>query len=93
MNNPAAPTALAPMIIVAAEQHESSPLIHDPWAQRLLPLSGRIPAGITRWFPAGRRRVNFTAWSQRRDGRCRNHRSARRRHRTRNCVRARACCG
>ena len=30
MNNPAAPTALGPMIIVAAEQHEPSPLIHVP---------------------------------------------------------------
>lgn len=52
MSNPAAQTALGPMVIVAAEQHEPSPLIHDPWAQRLLPLSGRIAAGITRWSPA-----------------------------------------
>ena len=37
---------------VAAEQHEPSPLVHDPWAQRLLPLSGRIAAGMTRWSPA-----------------------------------------
>ena len=32
MNNPAAQTALGPMVIVAAEQHEPSPLVHDPWA-------------------------------------------------------------
>jgi O-methyltransferase involved in polyketide biosynthesis len=56
MNNPAAQTAVGPMIIVAAEQHELSPLVHDPWAQRLLPLSGRIAAGITRWSPASRHR-------------------------------------
>ena len=31
MNNPAEQTALGPMLIVAAEQHEPSPLVHDPW--------------------------------------------------------------
>jgi O-methyltransferase involved in polyketide biosynthesis len=30
MNNPADQTALGPMVIVAAEQYEPSPLIHDP---------------------------------------------------------------
>ena len=54
MNNPAAQTALGPMVIVAAEQHEPSPLVHDPWGQRLLPMSGRIAAGITRWSTARR---------------------------------------
>jgi methyltransferase (TIGR00027 family) len=60
MNNPAAQTALGPMIIVAAEQHEPSPLVHDPCAQRLLPLSGRIAAGITRWSPARRMLIAAT---------------------------------
>lgn len=54
MNNPAAQTALGPMIVVAADQYEPAPLVHDPWAHRLLPWSGRIAAGATRW-PAVRR--------------------------------------
>ena len=60
MNSPAAQTALGPMVIVAAEQHEPSPLVHDPCAQRLLPLSGRIAAGITRWSPARRALIATT---------------------------------
>ena len=60
MSNAAAETALGPMVIVAAEQHEPSPLIHDLWAQRLLPLSGRIAAGISRWSPARRTLISVT---------------------------------
>jgi methyltransferase (TIGR00027 family) len=60
VSNAAAETALGPMVIVAAEQHEPSPLIHDPWAQRLLPLSGRIAAGISRWSPARRALISAT---------------------------------
>ncbi len=60
MSNAAEQTALGPMVIVAAEQHEPSPLIRDPWAQRLLPLSGRIAAGITRWSPARRAMIAAT---------------------------------
>jgi methyltransferase (TIGR00027 family) len=48
------------MIIVAAEQHEPSPLVHDPCAQRLLPLSDRIAAGTTRWSPARRALIATT---------------------------------
>jgi methyltransferase (TIGR00027 family) len=48
VNNPAEQTALGPMIIVAADQNESVPLVHDPWAQRLLPASGRVVAALTR---------------------------------------------
>jgi methyltransferase (TIGR00027 family) len=33
---------------VAADQNESVPLVHDPWAQRLLPASGRVVAALTR---------------------------------------------
>lgn len=60
MNNPAAQTALGPMVIVAAKQYEPAPLIHDPWAQRLLPLSGRIAAALTRWSPARRAAIAAT---------------------------------
>jgi methyltransferase (TIGR00027 family) len=42
------------MIIVAADQYESVPLVHDPWAQRLLPASGRVVAALAR-LPAVRR--------------------------------------
>jgi methyltransferase (TIGR00027 family) len=51
MANPAAQTALGPMIIVAADQHEPAPLVHDPWAARLLPATGRFVAALTRWSP------------------------------------------
>jgi methyltransferase (TIGR00027 family) len=54
MKNGADQTAVGAMVIVAAEQYEPSPLIYDPWAKRLLPLSGRIAAGITWWSPARR---------------------------------------
>jgi methyltransferase (TIGR00027 family) len=42
------------MIIVAADQYESSPLVHDPWAGRLLPASGRLSASLARWSPVRR---------------------------------------
>ncbi|TDO10408.1 methyltransferase (TIGR00027 family) [Mycobacterium sp. BK086] len=51
MGNPAAQTALGPMIVVAADQYEPVPLVHDPWAARLLPRSGRLAAALTRWSP------------------------------------------
>ncbi|MHC9291800.1 SAM-dependent methyltransferase [Mycobacterium sp. LTG2003] len=54
MSNPAAQTALGPMIVVAADQYEPTPLVNDPWAHRLLPRSGRVAAAATRW-PAFRR--------------------------------------
>jgi methyltransferase (TIGR00027 family) len=47
--NTRAQTAIGPMVIVAADQYESSPLIIDPWAQRLLPRSARLIASSTRW--------------------------------------------
>lgn len=50
----AAQTAIGPMVIVAADQYEPAPLVHDPWARRLLPFSGRVAAASTRW-PAMRR--------------------------------------
>ena len=54
MNSPAEQTAIGPMVIVAAEQYEASPLIHDPWAGRILPLGGRIAASLARWSPIRR---------------------------------------
>jgi methyltransferase (TIGR00027 family) len=54
MDSSVAQTALGPMVIVAADQYESAPLVHDPWAQKLLPASGRVVAALTRW-PAVRR--------------------------------------
>jgi len=66
MNNAAAQTALRPMVIVAAEQHEPSPLIHDSVAQRLLPVSARIAVALTRWSPA--RRALIAATEKKFDG-------------------------
>ena len=48
MNNPAAQTALGPMVIVAADQYETAPLVHDPWAHRLLPAAGRMATTLMR---------------------------------------------
>jgi O-methyltransferase involved in polyketide biosynthesis len=32
VSDAAARTALGPMIVVAADQHEPTPLVRDPWA-------------------------------------------------------------
>lgn len=48
MNRPAAQTAIGPMVIVAADQYEPSPLIRDPWARRMLPIGARLVAGAAR---------------------------------------------
>ncbi|MGW7532216.1 SAM-dependent methyltransferase [Amycolatopsis sp. NPDC054798] len=47
-------TAFGPMVIVAADQHETRPLIDDPWARRLLPASGRLAVALTRYRPIRR---------------------------------------
>jgi methyltransferase (TIGR00027 family) len=60
VNNPAEQTALGPTVIVAAEQYERSPLIHDPWAERILPPGGRIAAALTRWSPVRRALIAVT---------------------------------
>lgn len=49
MNRHAAQTAIGPMVIIAAEQCEPAPLIHDPWARYLLPTSARLAATAARW--------------------------------------------
>jgi methyltransferase (TIGR00027 family) len=49
VNASVAQTAIGPMVIVAADQHEPTPLVHDPWARRVLPRSSRIAASSTRW--------------------------------------------
>ncbi|GAY17858.1 SAM-dependent methyltransferase [Mycobacterium sp. shizuoka-1] len=51
MTDPAARTALGPMVVVAADQYEAAPLVHDPLAARLLPAPGRYVAAATRWSP------------------------------------------
>lgn len=51
MSDAAAQTALGPMIVVAADQYEAMPLVHDPWAAQLLPATGRFVAALTRWSP------------------------------------------
>jgi methyltransferase (TIGR00027 family) len=48
------------MVIVAADQYEPSPLIHDPWAGRMLPTSGRIAASLARWSPVRRAFIAVT---------------------------------
>jgi O-methyltransferase involved in polyketide biosynthesis len=37
------------MVIVAADQYQSAPLVHDPWAQRLLPATGPMVTALVRW--------------------------------------------
>jgi methyltransferase (TIGR00027 family) len=54
VNNRAEPTAIGPMVIVAADQYETSPLIHDPLARQILPPAGRLAASLARWSPARR---------------------------------------
>ncbi|MDV3129127.1 SAM-dependent methyltransferase [Mycobacterium sp. 21AC1] len=66
MNAPAAQTAIGPMVIVAADQYEQSPLIHDPWARRMLPLTGRLAASSTRWSVM--RRLLISATEKKFDG-------------------------
>jgi methyltransferase (TIGR00027 family) len=51
LSDAAAQTALGPMIVVAADQYEPAPLVHDPWAAQLLPAPGRFVAALTRWSP------------------------------------------
>lgn len=51
MSDAAASTALGPLVVVAADQHEPSPLVHDPWAARLLPAPSRFVAAAARWPP------------------------------------------
>lgn len=54
MKNPAEQTAIGPMVIVAADQYETPPLVFDPWAAKILPFGGRIAASLTRWAAARR---------------------------------------
>jgi methyltransferase (TIGR00027 family) len=60
MSNPAEQTAIGPMVIVAADQYEPSPLVHDPWARRILPASGRVAASLARWSPVRRAFIAVT---------------------------------
>ncbi|MFE0020822.1 SAM-dependent methyltransferase [Amycolatopsis sp. NPDC059021] len=53
-------TAFGPMVIVAADQHETHPLIDDPWARRLLPAGGRLAVALTRYRPIRRAMIAAT---------------------------------
>lgn len=48
MRSPAAQTALGPMFIVALDQYERSPLIHDDMAYRMLPTGMKALARLMR---------------------------------------------
>ncbi len=60
MKNPAAQTALGPMVIVAADQYEPVPLVHDQWAHRLLPAAGRMTTTLMRWSAVRRALIAAT---------------------------------
>jgi methyltransferase (TIGR00027 family) len=60
VNNPAEQTAIGPMVIVAADQYDSSPLVGDPWAGRMMPASGRFAASLAKWSPARRALIAVT---------------------------------
>jgi methyltransferase (TIGR00027 family) len=60
VNNPAEQTAIGPMVIVAADQYETSPLVRDPLARRMLPPSGRFAASLARFAPARRAFIAIT---------------------------------
>lgn len=57
MRSATAGTAIGPMVIAAAEQYETPPLLIDPWAAKLLPPIGRLVAASTRWAPLRRATV------------------------------------
>ncbi len=60
MSRSADGTALGPMVIVAVDQFEPAPLIHDPLARKLLPPSGRAAVALTRWPPIRRAMIAAT---------------------------------
>ncbi|WP_206791930.1 SAM-dependent methyltransferase [Amycolatopsis sp. MtRt-6] len=60
MSRTADGTALGPMVIVAVDQFEPAPLIHDPLAAELLPASGKFAVALTRWPPLRRAMVSAT---------------------------------
>ncbi|AKK25544.1 methyltransferase [Mycobacterium sp. EPa45] len=42
------------MVVVAADQYEATPLVHDPLAAKVLPAPTRFIAAATRWSPVRR---------------------------------------
>ncbi|OLT11384.1 methyltransferase [Pseudonocardia sp. CNS-139] len=54
MANPAAQTAIGPMVIVAFDQYDPHPLVRDDLAARLLPGATRGLVGLARWRPVRR---------------------------------------
>lgn len=65
MPNPAAQTALGPIVIVAAEQQlpAAQRVVDDPLAVHMLPAGGRLLLRLARWRPALRLLVQLTEHS------------------------------
>ncbi|MFI5593161.1 SAM-dependent methyltransferase [Amycolatopsis sp. NPDC051758] len=53
-------TALGPMVIVATDQYEASPLVADSLARRMLPAAGRITVALAAWRPLRKSLVSAT---------------------------------
>ncbi|RDI34386.1 SAM-dependent methyltransferase [Lentzea flaviverrucosa] len=51
MDKAVAGTAIGPMVIAAADQHDPHPVVRDDLAARILPTSGRLAAAAARWRP------------------------------------------
>jgi methyltransferase (TIGR00027 family) len=56
----AAQTAVGPMVIVAVDQYEDCPLVHDDLAHKMLPGTGRIAAALAKWGPVRRSIIGAT---------------------------------
>jgi len=50
-------TAVGPTVIVAIDQHDHRPLVHDPWAAWILPRPWRMPVALRR-FPVLRQAMS-----------------------------------
>ncbi|ONI85419.1 SAM-dependent methyltransferase [Actinosynnema sp. ALI-1.44] len=59
MSAAAAQTAVGPIVIVALDQHEDSPLVHDGLARKMVSGVGRLAVTLGSWSPI--RRLVFTA--------------------------------
>lgn len=60
MDNPAVQTAIGPMVIVAADQYEPTPLLRDELAGRFLPGGGRAFVSLARFWPVRQRLIKLT---------------------------------
>lgn len=48
------------MIIVATDQYETTPLVEDSWARRLLPAGGRLAVSLAKYRPVRRLLISAT---------------------------------